>query len=363
MYAYFQTNPIWRSRLKLWLAALAAICLVALTPGSPQAAEDDQTGQPGPSFPDLRTNQGFLEEISKASAFDIEDPTAAFRFVFFSLPDEIQVYPTENYYYFKFFHGGIEYAGNLRLAASDRDQGILHFAYFADANASSSEGDMKYKPLSVKDGVRVEKLGPLEYKVAYGGKEVAFHLNDLSDVKPPAGLLRDNEVYMGPVFDESGLEFFLVFNPDLKIFHYILNETWTLRDQFVASTVSERIVIGKRTGFAFYLDHYTDRKVLIGVHSANVIANNFYDGPFDQLPDNFNTSDALKEAIEASDPSVKGMIDRFGYFSTGEGRYLIGPYLQYSSADELMAFDQCASDKSMPRERYAACLAVQGGGQ
>jgi len=245
--------------------------------------ELDQSSGADQSFPDLHTNQGFIEEISKASSFDVENPTAVFRFVFFSLPDAVQVYPTENYYYFKFFDGGIEYAGNLRLAASDRDQGILHFAYFADANASSSEGEMQYKPLSIKDGVVVEKVGALEYKVGYGGRQVIFHLNDLSDVKPPQGLLRDNEVYIGPVFDESGLEFFLLFNPDLKIFHYILNETWTLRDQFVASTVSDRIVIGKRTGFAFYLDQYTDRKVLIGVHSANVTVNNFYDGPFDQL--------------------------------------------------------------------------------
>jgi len=356
-------HPVDWSRPWVAISVCAAISLaLAAAIAAIFFARHDRTGAAGPSLSVLRTNQDFIEQISKAPPFDVEDATAVFRFVFRSLPDAVRVYPTENYYYFKFFHGGIEYAGNLRLAASDRDRGILHFAYFVDANASSSEGEMRYVPLSREHGVSVEKAGGLEYVVGYEGKRVRFRLNDLSAVKPPPGLLRDNEVYIGPVFDESGLEFFLLFNPDLKIFHYVLNETGPRPEQFMASNVAERIVIGKRTGFAFYLDHHTERKVLIGVHAANVIVNNYYDGPFDQLPDNFNNSDTLKEAIEASDPSVKGMIDRFGYFSTGEGRYLIGPYLQYSSAEELLPFDQCASDGNLARERYGACLAIQGGG-
>jgi hypothetical protein len=344
-------------------ASLAAGLLLGPAAGNGLAAGSILESGAAGSLPGLRTNQKFIEEIARAPAFDIQDQKAVFQFIFHSLPNEVRVYPTENYYYFTFYHGGVKYAGNLRLAAVDRDQGVLHFAYFADANMSSQEGEMYYKQLTSGDGVTVEKAGPLEYMVAFGGKQIAFRLNDLSDVAPREGLLRDTETYIGPVFDESGVQFFLVYNTQFKIFHYILNETWGQPDQFIESEVAERIVIGKRTGFAFYMDHHIDRKILIAVHAANVTVNNYYDGPFDQLPDNFIEGDTLKNAIEESDPSMTGQIDRYGYLKSGEGRYLIGPYLQYSEPGELVMFDTCANSPDFRTEQYPRCFAVQGGGR
>ncbi len=315
------------------------------------------------SLPELRTNQHFIEELARKPRFDVNKLKDVFNFIFSSLPDKVRVYPTENYYYFKFYHQGIRYAGNLRLAAVDRDQGILHFAYFADANASSSEGSMHYLKLTARDGVRVEKAGPLEYKITFGGRQVTFLLNDVSDVTPPKELMRAREIYLGPVFDESGLQFYLLFNTELKIFHYILNETSGTGDQLIASEVADRILIGKRSGFAFYKDHHIDRKILIAVHAANVVVNNYYDGPFDQLPDNFIKGNSLKDAIEASDPNMVGQLDRFGYLASGEGRYLIGPYKQYSDPGELAEIDTCASASDMSRDQYPNCFAIQGGGK
>ena len=352
-------------------AVLRSVLCVAILPvaitgfmlGAVATAKSGSIDGGDGSPPALRTNQQMIEEIKKRPDFDIEDIIAVFRFVFFSLPDVVRVYPTENYYYFDFYRDGVRYAGNMRLAAVDRDKNIFHFAYFAAANSATSDGEMHYKRLSAKDGVKVEKLDRFAYKVHYQGKQVVFQLNDLSDVKPPEGLLRDNEVYIGPVFDESGLQFFLVFNPDRKIFHYIFNENEPVPDELLQSLVAERILIGRRTGFAFYKDHYIDRKLLIGVHTFNMLVNNYYDGPFDQLPDNFITSDKLMKAIEASDPSVAGRIDRYGYLKGVEGRYLIGPYLGYSDPSELIPFDRCATDPSIPRDIYPGCFAIQGGGQ
>ena len=317
----------------------------------------------GAPRPALRTNQQVVEEQLRRTGLDIADRLAVFRFVFAGLADEVRVYPTENYYYFRFVHDGVDYAGNLRLAASDRDQGIVHFAYFADAAAWTREGDMNYEPLSAAQGVTVTRLDPLKYAVSFEGRTVTFLLNDLASVKPPDGLLQDGEVYIGPIFDESAIQFFLVYNRDLKLFHYILNETAPVPDDLAPMADAGRILIGRRTGFAFYDDPRGGRRILIGVHAANALVNNYYDGPFDQLPDNFNTGDTLRLAVEASDPSVAGRLDRFLYFDTGEGRYLIGPYLQYSDASELLPFDRCATDPSVPAERYYACFALQGGGQ
>ena len=55
---------------------------------------------------------------------------AVFGFVLGSLPERVSVYPTENYYYFGFVHGGVPYVGNIRLGAADRDAGKVDFGYY-----------------------------------------------------------------------------------------------------------------------------------------------------------------------------------------------------------------------------------------
>ena len=50
-------------------------------------------------------------------------------------------------------------------------------------------------------------------------------------------------------------------------------------------------------------------------------ANNYFDGPFDQLPDNFIEGEALREAILAVRPQLKGEIDRFGASPDGSIRF------------------------------------------
>ena len=51
---------------------------------------------------------------------DVDDEMATFGAVFGALPEAVKVYPTENYHYFSFYAGGVEYGGNLRLDAADR---------------------------------------------------------------------------------------------------------------------------------------------------------------------------------------------------------------------------------------------------
>ena len=53
------------------------------------------------------------------SDLKIDDIKAVFRLVFKSLPDKVKVYPTENYYYFYFYHDGVKYAGNFRFDVED----------------------------------------------------------------------------------------------------------------------------------------------------------------------------------------------------------------------------------------------------
>jgi hypothetical protein len=206
--------------------------------------------------------------------------------------------------------------------------------------------------------VTVEKVEPLAYRVSYGKKSVVFALNDVSQVKPPAAALAPNDRFIGPVFDESAIRFFLVFNAKLKSFHYILDETVEPADVFVPAPVGDgRILIGKRTGFAVYRDQRRDRKILIGVYHDNVVANNYLDGPFDQIPDNFIEGDSFQQAILAVEPDLKGRINRYGSFADG-ARVAVAPYMEYRTPKDLAIFDRCATSRRIPAERYDACFAL-----
>ena len=313
---------------------------------------------PAAERPRLYTHQSYIEDITNETALPLADPKAMLTFVLESLPERVKVYPTENYYYFNFYNQGVRYAGNLRLDMMDRDKGKLHFAYFEDLQEWKADAPLTYNVFDQKDGVLVEKIEPLVYRVTFGERQVVFELNDLSKVTPPAQFVTPDEKYLGPVFDDSGMRFFLVFNPKLKVFHYILDETIKIPEQFRQSNQTNRILIGVRTGFAYYLDLRMNRKILIGVFEANSRVNNYFDGPFDQLPDNFVKEDELRDAILAVEPSLAGKVDRVGASFDGSGRYLIGPYATYRTEDQLYVFHQCAISKNVPAESYYLCFVV-----
>jgi hypothetical protein len=310
--------------------------------------------EPGP--PRLHTNEAEIEEAARATALAIDDPAAVFAYVLSQLPERVKVYPTENYYYFRFVHRGVSYSGNIRLAVADRDRGVLHFAYGEDVTGWNLEPKEWYAALGAAQNVTVERTASLVYRVAHGGKSVTFALNDLSQVRPPAGALHADETYLGPVFDESGFRFFLVFNARLKVFHFVLDESEPVPDAFAAPLKGAPIRVGKRTGFAFY--RHEGRDILIGVGESQSLLNTPYDGPFDQLPENFIEGEALRDAIVAADPKVKGKIDRLGHFADGASRYLIHPYMTYREVSDLAVFHRCATAKRVAAGQRPRCFVI-----
>ena len=306
--------------------------------------------------PRLNTNQAYVEEATRKTPLDVNDPMAVFGFVLDSLPERVKVYPTENYYYFRFMHNGVPYAGNIRLDASNRDDGKVSFGYYEDYAGWKSEAPVTFRLLDSADGVRLEKLDRFTYRLSYRNKAVVFELNDLTQAKPSR--LGPDETFIGPICDESGVRFFLIYNARLKIFHYVLDESAPVSDALLPAKGRERILIGKRTGFAFYRDQRLDRKILIGVYLRNAELNTWFDGPFDQLPDNFIEGETLREALIAVDPSLKGQIDRFGAWPGGEQRFMIAPYLMYEKASDLTFFDQCATSPKTTAGEYYRCFVV-----
>ena len=342
-----------RASLSQWLVRAAMIVAATATAGL-GVTLGMTTAQAAP--PQFYTNQSFVEDAVAAPSLPITNPVAMFAYVLSNLPERVKVYPTENYYYFSFTHDHVRYAGNIRLDVVDRDQGKVNFAYYVDLAEWKDQDPISYILLDQRNGVKVEKLEPLVYRISYGTRSVVFELNDLSKVKPPPSMLSADETYIGPVFDESAMRFFLIFNRKLKLFHYVLDDTIAIADQLIPIPGSERILIGKRTGFAYYRDNKIERKILIGAFEGNSRVNNYYDGPFDQLPDNFIEGETLREAILAVDPSLTGNIDRYGISPGGQDRYLIAPYRHYRSDDDLIAFERCATSKRVPAVRYYECF-------
>lgn len=327
------------------LAAAWIAAALALLPLPAAAAENP-----------VHTNEAYVEEVLRQPGFDIASIDAVFDYVFSSLPDAVTVYPTENYYYFKFVHAGLPYAGNFRLDIADRDKGIVHFAYFSENNPFAEQEISLHRAYSSATGVRVEKVGDLDYAVTAKGRTVVFRLNDLRHVRPTEAQMGPGEVYLGPVFDESGVQMFLLWNPATTMFLYVLDES-VVADRYYPSSASSQVRIGRRTHFAWYRDRYRERWILVGVRAAETALNTFFDGPFDQLPDNFVEGDALARALLALSPEVEGRIDRLGNSLDLMGRMLVDPYILYEEEADLAIFDQCTA-AAVDEETYYPCLAI-----
>lgn len=324
----------------LWMLLLG----ILLLPSCSKTSEAfDRSASPIP----VSFNSKIIEGLYQGQV-DPSDPIQVFETVFFALDDAVTVFPTENYYYFQFSASGKTISGNLRLDYGDRDEGILHFGYFEyDENGSYPDRRGFGKILSYQDGVIVEKLSKMRYAVAYKGKRVAFELNDVGMDPPPPGQIRDCERFVGPVFDESGLKFFLLYDTVSKHFFYMLNEGGRAAETFEPSRVNPRVLIGKRTGFAFFDDENHQRKLLVAIHGNSTARNNYYDGPFDQLPDNYVDQTGIQSLIEEAYPFAKGRIDARGVFLDQKGaRLAITPYSVYTKQSELGFVESCAGAKT-----------------
>lgn len=350
------------SGMGLWPIVLPLALLGLVVWG--QAYQWAQARQASPMSgprPTVVFNQKFVDGVY--AAIDLTDPDALFKHVFAALDDEVTVYPTENYYYFTIYGAGKTVWGNLRLDVKDRDQGVIHMGFFEfSENGLFQDREGRQKEFSEKDGVLVRRLKPLTYAVRYGGKTVTFRLNDIGAERPVAARLAESETFVGPIFDESGLKFFLLYNHVEKHFLYLLNEEGSIPEEFVSQ--NDDVVIGKRSGFAFYRDQKYNRKVLVAVHGRSVDRNHWYDGPFDQLPDNYVEQTGISRYIQEAYPYTKGQIDQYGVYTTEEAsRVLIFPYSVYYETDEVLTMVETCRGSSPTDDRFYACITPDPGQQ
>jgi hypothetical protein len=296
-------------------------------------------------------NQNRLEALS--SEIDLNDVNKVFSLIFSKLDDRVNVYPTENYYYFIFYANGKEIWGNIRLPREERDLGILSFAYWEFDNFPQQMEDPNYfsksRRMGLKDSVSIIRNSPFEYSVSYNGKTVIFQLNQLEQKLRESITLRKGEMFLMRTCDESGLQFFLLFNKKSDDFLFVLDEVQNLREEFIP--LEEDFLFGKRTQFVFYNDTVNKRKILVGVFAENIKRNNYYDGPFDQLADNYiDTTTGLQECIDQAYSYASGRVNEFGAFIDSNGnpvdiRLAITPYYTYYSMEDLLSFIENIEDK------------------
>jgi hypothetical protein len=303
----------------------------------------------GEEKPKLLLSQHLVEAWHDRSLDKIlSEPDAFFWEVFSRLPDEVIVYPTENYYYWKMEISGREIYGNIRLPSGRRERGVLSFGYaeFEEFPSGPNDKEISHaKYFTEGDGLIVKRVGDDEFKwsVSYNKKTVIFNLNKLPQTPPKKFTLPKNEVFVQRTFDESGNQFFLLFNTENNYFIWVLNEEVGMAENF--KPISDDATVGERSGFIYWVDKKNgDRKVLTTIRKISVLRNDYYDGPFDQLADNYADETKIREYIEKAIPSIKGRIDKYGYYTDVErpSRVAISNYGNYYTIAEALAYIESA---------------------
>jgi len=294
---------------------------------------------------------GWNNIISHEKPEDVifDDQNSVFDYVFKKLPSYSIVYPTELYYYYTIKLPDINISGNLRLA--DVEDGTVHIGYFEIEEPRNSNAASFTKT----NGIMTEKIFDDVIKVTYQGKSVYFKLNDIAHKMPENLKLLESEEFVAHIQDESGLRFFLFYNHDVPGFYYILDEENGFEDNLVS--IKENFFQAERTSYIFYYDSEYERKILVGVYKPDIYSNNYFDGPFDQVPPRLEIKQKLLEAYPYT--AYAGGIDEYGNFrGFQETRVAISPYYDYDSTDDLLNYlSRCQIINS--KSEFWGCLTYE----
>ena len=329
--------------MKVMDLALASMALLVPTPALSTPAAPDHSNPPplaASAGPAVTFHQSLAEGWNDRR-IDATQASAVFAHVFAHLPPEVDVHPTENYYYWQLAIDGRSLHGNFRLVAGRREHGEIAFACgepteFLEPN-ERAERLVHHKVFTAKDGVVVEMTDPLTVKVSYKNKTVVFHLNPLPQTPPTGFTLPSTEKFLQRIQDESGLRFYLLYHTTAHYFFWVLDEETPIPEHF--RPLTEEVVIGRRTGFIFWSQHSVGgRRILASVRRRCLHRNDYYDGPFDQLADNFVQGDGLRPWIEEAMPWYKGRVDPRGYLTDGPAprRVALTAYGQHDEPSEAL---------------------------
>jgi hypothetical protein len=260
-----------------------------------------------------------------------DDPRSVLRLILNASPAEAVVYPSERYYYFAFPLGDRLVSGNLRFV--DAERGIVHVGYFDVFDRAAT----RHATMDAANAVTVGcDVGSRRVSVAVDGVQRTFVLSTCwSDGANELALLPGEELVSG-VLDESGMSFWLIHYAATKSLYYMLNERAPASDRLVGIRGTHgRYLVAEDSRFVFYADAATGRRILVAVAMESVRANNYFDGPFDQVPPDLS----IRAVLESVYPYVteRGGIDEHGNFrEIVDQRVAITPYQVYGTLDLLV---------------------------
>lgn len=278
--------------------------------------------EPGFTFPST-------VDIASLPEVNFDDSRSLLRYVLASTPQRLRVIPTERYYYWHFAYGSRVIHGNIRF--TEIEQGIVNIGYFDPLDRDLRDG----ASFGTDEGMRVTNIADDTYQIEFEGiaREVQLmrflghnHHSDLLEGEQPVASVRD----------ESGLGFDLIFYEPESYFYFVLCPESYQTEEIVRVLPAQPFEIGVESRFVYFHDPASGRRILVGVSDSNIWLNNYFDGPFDQVPPNLQ----LRDKLEAAYPYVtlRGGIDEHGNFNAlDHQRVAISPYQAYSGpADQLV---------------------------
>jgi len=340
-------------RLRSGSVAAAVLVSVVRAMADPSVPSPSDAGSAGPhSAPQLWRQEDWLLGLNHRG-LKLEDARTVFDAVFARLPAEVRVWPTENYYYWQLASDGRSLQGNLRLPAGGPERGALAIAYgesleFLDDSERAQRLAVS-KTFGPTEGVDIRRPDPLTVEVTCNGRTVSFRLNPLPQEPPTGAQLGPEERFLQRTQDESGLRFHLMYHTIGRHFFWLLDESHPPPETF--RPLADDVVIGRRTGFVFWSQPtHGGRKVLASVRRASLQRNDYHDGPFDQLADNFVTGDGLRPFVEESMPWLRGRVDPWGYILGGPAprRVALTVHGTHDKPAEALALIHAAKLRSDP---------------
>jgi hypothetical protein len=281
-------------------------------------------------------NADYIDGLYEDEA--LEDVDAVFGHILSRLPERVTVYPSEGYFYFDFPLRGSRIKGTMLFESKSRNHGILEFGYVGELESRPSPAHRQMpgrsKDYGPEDGLLLTRLAPLEYQVKYKGITVIFELFEPSQAEPRK--MRTGEEFLARCMDESGIQFDLIFDTLAGQLAWAVDRSRFVPENLIAT--HEGVSLGARTRFVFLNDLEFDRLVLIGVHKEEVVANTWFDGPFDQGPDFAVEAGRLdlRDYLGAHSGADMTKIDAFGHLIDRSGvRLPIAPYRLYENIEEF----------------------------
>jgi hypothetical protein len=298
----------------------------------------------------VETNENLI--IGSRTNVDVDDAATVFELVFSALPLRTVVYPSGYNYYFSFVCSRGLIRGNLRLTPELRAEGTIGISYSLGVPGRDKTISVRLGP---SQGLYMIGLGRRGWLCYYRWRAAVFLLPHIVSAPPIHAKLLRGETWAASAFDESGLQFHLVFQEQPAHLFWILNQDLPVAEDFDRTATD--IAIGLRTRFAFYVDQSNQRWILVGVDRRNAIENTWYDGPFDQLPDGEIEAGrpGFRKYLEAVYPYVRGQIDDYGrYKLLPESEVAVAPWTLYDNVEDLAFVKKCKQTLTGPT--FYSCI-------